>query len=523
MSNQDRPEWLHYKSRYGINEILFNYNDEDRAQDFLFTGLHYGCHPNQAKTYHPNIMILDTFLSDGSDRALFQKIRNHTDEFPIIHILMANPYGYFANQRHEKIGSNTHNSPISKTITGLENILQALRVKNIRNIRSRIARNEENSPDQVCRTLIQEIQQKGGERLKLKFYDEYPTSPMYFFNDILMLGRFGAARNCMEMAWYMFVDEQSCDDDLFDENRKEFIHIWEEAQDEPTYPDKVLVNGSYISHKNQKIDVAIICTLKIEIDAVLDMGLLTSKKTWDWEEIRFPDDNNLYNKTVITTSSNKTISVVAATSNHMGSVASSCLTTTMLRNFQPNAIILVGIAAGTSSSAIRDRDVGDILIADQIVDHSSGKILLDNGIEKFLPDYHPIPIHEKLLSNLNALSKQRQPLDLICSSWKHSKPNTSLKAHVGTIGTGNQVVANPQVIDNIKEHWRKLIGIEMEAYGVYFAASKTVYKAPYFCCFKSISDFADSNKTDDFQAYAAYTAAEYCNYFLVHNYDSLFS
>jgi nucleoside phosphorylase len=509
-----RPDWLHYKSRYGIHEILCNHQDEDRAQDFLFKGLEYGCNPNTGKLYNPNIMILDTFLSDRSDRALFQKIRNHQNEFPHIHILMANPYGYFANHRHETIGGETHGSPLSKTIAGLTNIIQGLNGSTAgKNVK------KGKTLDQTCNDLIKEIKTRWGDKLQLKFYDEYPSSPMYFFNDILMLGRFGAGRNCLDMAWYMFVDEQSCDNDLFDENTREFQYIWENAKEYPEYPEKVFINGNYVNANDMQFDVAIICALNIELKAVLDMGLLTSDKKWEWEKFSIEGDNNLYHRTKIKTSNSKSISIVTATLNQMGSVASSCLTTTIVNNFHPNAVILVGIAAGKSSP---DRHIGDILIAQQVVDYSSGKISLNKDKQKrFNPDPHPIQINEKLLGILNDLSRDASYLDHIKRSWRSSPPSTSLNIHVGTLGTGEQVVVNPQVISDIEEHWRKLLGIEMEAYGVYFAALKATNPAPYFWCFKSVSDFADTKKSDDFQPYAAYTAAEYCNYFLINHYESL--
>jgi nucleoside phosphorylase len=515
-----RPDWLHYKSRYGIHEILCNHQDEDRAQDFLFKGLEYGCNPNLGKLYNPNIMILDTFLSDRSDRALFQKIRNHQNEFPHIHILMANPYGYFANHRHEKIGSETHDSPITKTIAGLRNIIQGLDNTPRGNGKDSRLSAESRPPEQICIDFIQDIQRRYSQNIQLKFYDEYPSSPMYFFNDILMLGRFGAGRNCMDMAWYMFVDEQSCENDLFDENTREFKYIWDNAKDYPEHPEKVLINGAYVDVKDRQFDVAIICALQIELDAVIKMGLQTSKKAWDWQEFSVEDDNNIYHKTVITISSGKNISIVAATLNQMGSVASSCLTTTIISNFHPKAVILVGIAAGTSSPG---RNIGDILVAHPVVDYSSGKLSLDeDGTDIFFPDPHPISIHEKLLGLLNFLNGKKSYLNLIRENWSHPQ-DTILKLHIGPLATGEQVVANSQPINNIKKHWRKLIGIEMEAYGVYFAASKTVNPAPYFWCFKSVSDFADGNKSDDFQPYAAYTAAEYCNHFLINHYESLVS
>ena len=75
------------------------------------------------------------------------------------------------------------------------------------------------------------------------------------------------------------------------------------------------------------------------------------------------------------------------------------------------------------------------------------------------------------------------------------------------------------------EQSRKLIGIEMEIYGFYMAATETLSPAPKFAAFKSISDFPESEegKTNKWQDYAAYTAAEFCLVFIEQEIDEYLS
>ena len=64
-------------------------------------------------------------------------------------------------------------------------------------------------------------------------------------------------------------------------------------------------------------------------------------------------------------------------------------------------------------------------------------------------------------------------------------------------------------IDEIKKHSRKLIGLDMETYAVFFAGENCSKPRPSVFAVKSVSDFADKRKSDDFQEYAAFTSAQY--------------
>ena len=59
------------------------------------------------------------------------------------------------------------------------------------------------------------------------------------------------------------------------------------------------------------------------------------------------------------------------------------------------------------------------------------------------------------------------------------------------------------VIDEIKKHSRKLIGLDMETYAVFFAGENCSKPRPSVFAVKSVSDFADESKRDDFQEYAS--------------------
>ncbi len=67
----------------------------------------------------------------------------------------------------------------------------------------------------------------------------------------------------------------------------------------------------------------------------------------------------------------------------------------------------------------------------------------------------------------------------------------------------------------ILAHFRKSGALDMESYGVFFAAKSLSETKPIAICIKSISDFADSEKVDGFQPYAADTSASFDKYLIM--------
>jgi len=57
----------------------------------------------------------------------------------------------------------------------------------------------------------------------------------------------------------------------------------------------------------------------------------------------------------------------------------------------------------------------------------------------------------------------------------------------------------------------------MEIYGVYYAARFSTEPRPKAIAIKSVCDFADEEKNDVYQAYAAYTSVRYFYHFALHS------
>lgn len=85
------------------------------------------------------------------------------------------------------------------------------------------------------------------------------------------------------------------------------------------------------------------------------------------------------------------------------------------------------------------------------------------------------------------------------------------KRMTGVICTGNKVIAN-DLLNGHREVWDRLVGVEMEAFGVAQAAFSRI-APPGFFMIRGVSDLADKDKdqvaTKKWREYACDVAASY--------------
>ena len=265
-----------------------------------------------------------------------------------------------------------------------------------------------------------------------------------------------------------------------------------------------------------QIDVGIVCALEQpEFSAVMDA--LGGAKAW--KEVGNPSYPHVYRETSFVTDCGKTLRIVGTTSTSMGLTAAAIATTHLVLQFRPRLVMMIGIAAGTHNG---DKQYGDVLVADPSVDYNSGKVVDSNGIREFLPDPYPIGLNPRLRSVLKKHGGTQGVFDDIRDRWKHKKPTTWNRLHMGPLGAADQVIDDPSRILEIQRNWRKLIGVEMETYGVYRACYESPDPKPRVVSFKAVCDFA-AEKTDSWQPYAAFMAAEFAVQFLRREWGALWS
>lgn len=96
-----------------------------------------------------------------------------------------------------------------------------------------------------------------------------------------------------------------------------------------------------------------------------------------------------------------------------------------------------------------------------------------------------------------------------CNYKSGKRPAHVLTIHVGPMASCAAVLEDSAIVDTIKSHNRDIIAIEMEAYGITSAPLIAIYTPPKVLIIKSICDFADLTKNDDWQKHAAYTSSHF--------------
>ncbi|MCA0301880.1 MAG: histidine kinase [Proteobacteria bacterium] len=260
--------------------------------------------------------------------------------------------------------------------------------------------------------------------------------------------------------------------------------------------------------KTYETDLAIITALDSELAAVRRLPA-------DWQEHKVPHDSTRY-FTGVFSSASRNISVVAAAAPRMGMAMSAVLASKLITNFRPRYLCMCGIAAGVKGRT----NLGDILAVDPSWDWGSGKRLVDkDGKACFSPAPNQLPLEPRIRDRLKAYVDRTSVLHDIQKAWPGAEVGHALRLHVGPVASGAAVLADPNVVGSVKDQQRQLIGIEMEVYGVLTATENCGEPRPIGFALKSVCDFGDAEKSDDFQPYAAYTSAQFLYKFSLEELD----
>lgn len=248
------------------------------------------------------------------------------------------------------------------------------------------------------------------------------------------------------------------------------------------------------------IDFLLVTALELELDAVLSQ-LDDPVEYYPRDELR-PS----YCATVPADGGGR-YRVVAMTVSGMGNTEAALAASAMIGLWKPNAVIMIGIAAGMpKKGSVRP---GDVLIAEYIFDYEPAK-LTPGGPEH---RSRQLPVDQTLWHR--ALAYRR-------SDW-HSRVNTPrpseginsepIRVHFGPLASGEKVIADEAAMRELLSRCPKLIGVEMESSGVARAALQQANPAR-FIAIRSVSDLGDVAKGDGWQPYAAAVAAAFAVGFL---------
>lgn len=198
-----------------------------------------------------------------------------------------------------------------------------------------------------------------------------------------------------------------------------------------------------------------------------------------------------------------------ATFGTAGNVDAAAITATLLMEFKPKLVIMIGIAAGMREKTA----LGDVVIADRVVAYE-GAALLEGGKTEARPEiYRPGFSIQQDMANYLASAKSANARILSAragqglvfpESSEAGAVSKGFMPQAATIGSGEKLLRDPEKFRQLRDLHGKVEVAEMEAVGIFAAC--TQHNVPSLIV-RGISDFGDSKKDNTFHDLASRAAA----------------
>ena len=244
---------------------------------------------------------------------------------------------------------------------------------------------------------------------------------------------------------------------------------------------------------------AVICTA-----VVTESKSLRQTFGGGWNRLRVPGDKQHYYEATFVDKHGRGQLVVTCQQDVMGMTAASALATKATLLFRPRYLIMCGIAAGILKHT--GQMYGDVLVPDVVWDYSTGKLVgpdesdISYGDVGFLPRPQSLYLDPKLKSVIERL----------CDS-----DECEFYLQTGPLACGTSVMANKTAVDmSVRLLSPSTVGLDMESYAIFHAASIALEPQPKALVVKSICDYANEEKDDRYQAFAAFTASRFVEHLL---------
>jgi nucleoside phosphorylase len=218
------------------------------------------------------------------------------------------------------------------------------------------------------------------------------------------------------------------------------------------------------------------------------------------QQVNLRETHETWLKCQLQRSDGSSVKVLAASVDEMGMTAMASLATRLCISCRPKRLILVGIMAGNSERV----NLSDLVIVEHTWNFQVGK-LTESG---FRPDVCSLPCSFRLSNGVSTAVNEQFVLKF-WSSWRsHDRPPTLATVRKGDVACSPFVVADGKTFERLEEgQKRKVLGLEMEAFGLYDATRRLGELAPEVLCLKSVCDFGDGAKNDKYQTYCAALSA----------------
>ena len=248
--------------------------------------------------------------------------------------------------------------------------------------------------------------------------------------------------------------------------------------------------------KGGPIDFAVVTALKLEREAVL--------KRLDEGYQSLQEDNEpltYYYGHVTIPSSGERYTVVVVMLLGMGNEEAAVATTRVIQRWQPEHVLMVGIAGGVPGKVA----LGDVVVTDSIYYYEPAK-LTPRGEEQRPEGF----VTSRLLygrAKAYEASEWKGEVDVERPGAVASESGVP-EARFGVIAAGEKVIADKRTLPKLLKANARIIAVAMEGAGLARAALLH-NPPPAFLEIRGVCDFADEHKNDNWQPYAANAAAAF--------------
>lgn len=314
-------------------------------------------------------------------------------------------------------------------------------------------------------------------------------------------------------------------EDEYENNKEEFnkflFQLVLRKQGDSAWRDDILRVIGFVSRakasmletiqERGKYDVLILCALREEFTELQNaFGIDT------WKKVKVTEEEFVAYETDIESAYMKTYRVLAYCIDKPGVVATATMASFLINSCSPKCVFMTGITGGIKRDGM---NLGDVIVAESILDYATGKIEEFPDEIKLLREIHQIPADSRLLSQMS---------DFLSDVENEGVMNTKIRknhlrhhdefyhVHKGPTVCGPFVMASESVVDQLKQDNRKLSAIDMEGFGLMTVSHMLRVPALWI---KGVSDMAGADKNDDYHATASYASAAILHEFIKEGLD----
>lgn len=201
----------------------------------------------------------------------------------------------------------------------------------------------------------------------------------------------------------------------------------------------------------------------------------------------------------------------------MGLAATAAITAQAIRVLRPRMVVMLGMCAGFKGKGAK---ILDSIIATEAACWQDGKYEHADKASKFdkraknrncslqvrgIIEHFVERYDESFAALAATISLEREFLDIKSAFGDAVRETPAVKN--GLLLSGSSIVADDETRTKIEADFGTALGLEMEVYGMYTAAFKSMGKQPEYFAIKTIADFADGEKKDRAQALASTISA----------------